>query len=80
MRSSVSLTCCQVPATLKILRDANMDQDERSAALRNMGLVRQARYADRDRTAAKDMIKHMRKAGISALIAIDQGLGFNNYC
>jgi len=75
MRSSINLTCCQVPATLRIFKDVHMDQDERSAALRNMGFVRQARYADRDRTTAKDMIKHMRKAGILALIAIDHGHG-----
>ena len=42
-----------------------MDQDELSAALRNQGLIRQARYADRDGTTAKATIKRMRKAGSS---------------
>jgi superfamily II DNA helicase RecQ len=45
-----------------------MDQDEMTAALRNQGLIRQARYADRDRTTAKATIKHMRKAGSSGMV------------
>lgn len=48
-----------------MIKDVDMDQDEKSAALRNQGLVRQARYADRDGTTAKAKIKHMRKAGSS---------------
>jgi len=57
--------CAQVPPTLKMIKDVDMDQDELSAALRNQGLIRQARYADRDGTTAKDTIKRMRKAGSS---------------
>lgn len=56
-----TLPFVQVPPTLKMIKDVAMDQDEVSAALRNQGLIRQARYADRDRTTAKATIKHMRK-------------------
>ena len=55
--------CAQVPPTLKMIKDVDMNQDELSAALRNQGLIRQARYADRDGTTAKATIKRMRKAG-----------------
>lgn len=59
--------CAQVPATLKMIKDVDMDQDELAAALRNQGLIRQARYADRDGTTAKETIKRMRKAGSSGI-------------
>ena len=45
-----------------MIMDAEMGEDEKSAALRNQGLVRQARYADRDRTTARAHLKHLKKA------------------
>ncbi len=70
MSTDLMETCAQVPATLKMIKDVAMDKAEVTAALRNQGLIRQARYADRDQTTAKATLKHMRKAGSSGTMAV----------
>jgi len=43
-------------------KDVDMDDDETSAALRNQGFERQARFADKGRATARAELKHMTKS------------------
>ena len=68
----------QVPATMNMIMDVEMDEDKKSAALRNHGLVRQVRHADNDLTTGSANLKHQTKAGRSGTarqLCVTQVLG-----